>query len=138
MFNLILAHDLNNGIGKNNAIPWHFSEDMNYFKKLTTLNLYDDKNIVIMGRKTHQSIPNNFLKDRINIVISKTVKGTIKNNLYYIDNFENALEFANNLNKRNTKKIWIIGGATIYNIALKHRELNKIYRTLVNQNLILC
>ena len=34
-FNVILAIDNKDGIGKNNTIPWHFSVDMEYFKKLT-------------------------------------------------------------------------------------------------------
>ena len=30
LYNIIVAHDNNNGIGKNNSIPWYLSEDFSY------------------------------------------------------------------------------------------------------------
>ena len=41
IINLILATDLNNGIGKNNKIPWKIKNDLFYFKELTT---FENKN----------------------------------------------------------------------------------------------
>ena len=66
---LIVATDLNFGIGKDNDLPWSFAKDMQYFKSLTTQN---PNTIVLMGRKTYESIPNKFkpLPDRLNVVIS--------------------------------------------------------------------
>ena len=61
---LIAAHDQNNIIGYNNEIPWNLPEDLRRFRELT-LN-----NIVIMGRKTFESISKP-LKNRINIVITR-------------------------------------------------------------------
>ena len=49
--NFIVACDNKGGIGKNNKLPWHISEDLKYFKDLT------NKNTVIMGSKTYFSIP---------------------------------------------------------------------------------
>ena len=74
MFDIILACDINNGIGKNNKLPWKIKEDMEYFKTKTTYSEYPDyKNVVIMGYNTWISIPNKFrpLKGRINIIITK-------------------------------------------------------------------
>ena len=34
MFNIIVATDENNGIGKNNSIPWNIPEDVELFKTL--------------------------------------------------------------------------------------------------------
>jgi len=79
MFKIVVAHDLNRGIGKNNGLPWHIKEDMRYFKKLSTeTSNKKKKNVVIMGRKTYESIPEKFrpLEDRINIILSKTMKDT--------------------------------------------------------------
>ena len=69
-FEIIVAHDLNQGIGTDNQLPWHCAEDMAYFKSLTIGN---QKNAVIMGRKTWESIPEKFrpLPNRLNIVLSK-------------------------------------------------------------------
>ena len=62
---LVVAYTFNKQyIGKSDKIPWHISEDIAHFKKLT---IPQDKNsmtlnfsIVIMGRKTWDSIPNTY------------------------------------------------------------------------------
>ena len=50
MITLIAACSKNRVIGKDNQLPWHLSEDLKRFKKITT-----DK-VVLMGRKTYESI----------------------------------------------------------------------------------
>ena len=47
---LICAIAKNNVIGNENKLPWNISEDLKRFKELTS------KNIVVMGRKTYESI----------------------------------------------------------------------------------
>ena len=54
LYNIIVAYDLNQGIGKNNRLPWHFSEDLKRFSKLTR---GEGKNAIIMGKNTWESIP---------------------------------------------------------------------------------
>ena len=61
---IIVAMSQNSVIGLRNELPWHISEDLKNFKKIT-LN-----HSVIMGRKTYDSIGKP-LKDRSNIVISR-------------------------------------------------------------------
>ena len=62
MVSLIVAIGQNNLIGKQNKLPWHYKEDMDYFKS-TTLN-----KTVIMGEATFKSIlgyiKNHYLKER--------------------------------------------------------------------------
>ena len=65
MVTIIVAMTKNRTIGKNNQIPWHLSEDLKNFKRITT------NNTVIMGRKTFDSIGKP-LPNRNNIVISRT------------------------------------------------------------------
>ncbi len=74
MYTLIAAADSELGIGKNNTLPWDFKEDMQFFHNQTTQELQGKINILIMGRKTYESIPKAHrpLKNRINIVISRT------------------------------------------------------------------
>ena len=90
--NIIVAYSNNYVIGNNNDIPWYYKEDLQYFKKITTetIDKYK-KNIVISGYNTHLSIPNNYLKDRINIVIT-TKKIENKDNIYYVNSFDNAIK----------------------------------------------
>ena len=157
--NFIVACDNKGGIGKNNKLPWHISEDLKYFKKLT------NKNTVIMGSKTYFSIPKNHrpLSNRLNLVLTNN-KDLLKNNhndsnlkffnfnnnynIYDIENYDQIYK----LNKisllvRNTKEfmnsqIFIIGGEQIYNIFFNllkndfHKELqfNNIYLTYIEKN----
>lgn len=65
---IIIAAVARNGvIGKANALPWHLPEDLKHFKALTT------GHVVIMGRKTWESLPERFrpLPGRTNIVVTR-------------------------------------------------------------------
>ena len=64
---LIWAQDENGGIGKNGKLPWHISEDLQNFKKITA------GFPIIMGRKTWESLPKKPLPERRNIVIKTHV-----------------------------------------------------------------
>ena len=73
--NLIVALARKNyGIGINGTIPWKLPEDMGFFKNTTIGDREKSggKNVVVMGRKTWESIPQKFrpLKDRINVVLT--------------------------------------------------------------------
>lgn len=64
---LIVAIADNGAIGKDNALLWHISEDMKFFRRTTT------GSPVIMGRKTYESIGRPLPK-RLNIVISRSME----------------------------------------------------------------
>jgi dihydrofolate reductase len=101
MINIIAAMAKNRVIGKDNKLPWHISDDLKNFKKLTS------NTVVIMGRKTFESIGKP-LPNRINIVISSSMPGT--EGIIVCHDIPSALERARSYNK----EIFIIGGATIY------------------------
>ena len=63
---LIWAQDINGGIGKDGKLPWHLSEDLKNFKKITS------GYPVIMGRKTWDSLPIKPLPNRRNIILSNS------------------------------------------------------------------
>ena len=86
--NLIVAHTFDkNGIGKDGSMPWSIPEDLEHFKELTTRSGDDGNNfnIVIMGRKTWDSIPAKFkpLRGRFNVVLSNDENYRNFNNLEY-------------------------------------------------------
>ena len=65
LVNAIFAIDESGGMGLNNTMPWpHNPEDLRQFKRLT------DFGIVIMGRKTWESLPIRPLKNRINVIVT--------------------------------------------------------------------
>ena len=86
MFNIILATDINGGIGLNNDIPWNFSKDMEFFRNITKSNNIFDKAIVIMGRKTWDSLPVKPLPNRINVVITRNEDASFLKSFKKYDN----------------------------------------------------
>lgn len=114
MIKLIAALDYQNGIGKGNDIPWYIPEDLKRFKKLTT------DNIVIMGRKTWDSLPKQPLPNRTNIVI--TSKQPFDKFIYDWDKkrflfgcLQGALDVFGDVKYHD---VYIIGGGSIYREAL--------------------
>ena len=75
MIHLIVAMTKNKVIGNNNKLLWQITDDMKLFKSLTL------HNTVIMGRKTWESIPENFrpLSNRNNIVLTRNYGGSAEN-----------------------------------------------------------
>lgn len=118
-YSIIVATTHDFVIGKNNDLPWHSKKDLKYFKEMTT------GNVVIMGRKTYESIGKP-LPNRINIVISKS---DIKyDGCIVLNSLESALEEANKYGK----EIFIIGGSSIYKQAFPNADT--LYITWVHPN----
>jgi dihydrofolate reductase len=113
---IIVAMSQNSVIGLRNELPWHISEDLKNFKKIT-LN-----HSVIMGRKTYYSIGKP-LKDRKNIVISRDTSLKI-DGVDVVNSLEKAI-----LKTDESSEIFIIGGQQIYSIALPlatHMYITKV------------
>ncbi|WP_276359861.1 dihydrofolate reductase [Daejeonella sp. H1SJ63] len=117
--NLIVAVDENNGIGKDNQLPWHLPADLKHFKNLTS------GHSILMGRKTFDSI-GKALPNRRNIVISR------QSELHY-----QGIELCNSLEEaiklcKNEDEIFIIGGAQIFDQALPLSDI--LYLTIIHHN----
>lgn len=121
MISILVAIDGNFLIGANGKLPWNIEEELKLFKKLT------EKNVVIMGRKTFESIGNP-LKNRINIVISNTLKNY--SDVIISDSLEKAISIA----KTFEKEIFIIGGMEIYKEALSKNIADKLCISLIKKN----
>ena len=65
-YEAIIASNELDVIGNNNSMPWDIPEDLQHFRELTI------NNVVIMGRKTYESLPNGALPKRTNIVLTNT------------------------------------------------------------------
>ena len=134
MFDIILACDNNNGIGKKGKLPWRIKEDMEFFKRKTSFTPYPNlMNAVIMGYNTWISIPSDKrpLEDRINIIITNKHSEEIEesDNIIVASSFENALDYAYQIKK--VHNIFVIGGKQIYDIAIKHPDLGLFYLTKI-------
>lgn len=136
-FSIILAIDNKNWIWKNNDLAWRLSADLKRFRDITTKTTDLAKlNAVVMGRRTWESIPAKFkpLPNRVNCIISKklhseSTHSTIDDFVLHFNSFDHALEELET--KDNVENIFIIGWSSVYNIALIHPMLDKIYLTEV-------
>lgn len=120
----ILATDIKFGISKEGKIPWKSKKDMSFFLNKTK------NNVVIMGKNTYFSLPENFrpLKNRLNIVLTNKPDDYLNCKEY--DNceviFTNNDKIHNSIINHREKyiqmypflssnfKIFIIGGKQIY------------------------
>ena len=143
IFNLIVCVDNNYGIGKNNNIPWTFTKDLKYFKNTTSIKKDDGSkpNVVIMGNNTYNSIPNNFkpLKNRINIILSKSIKSTenITTSPIYFNEITKLFLYLDSI-KTNINEVFIIGGSQIYELFLDYKLINKICITVIKNSDFKC
>lgn len=111
------AQNLLGFIGKDNIIPWKCKDDLQEFKQATT------DNIVIMGRKTFESIGSKPLPNRINIVVSMNDDYVITQrehntnaDLYFCTSLETALKYCDIYPNKN---VYIIGGAMLIESAIR-------------------
>ena len=98
---LIWAQDHNGGIGKDGNLPWHISEDLKNFKRLTS------GSTILMGRNTWESLPVRPLPERRNIVLSSKEVPDVE----YYTSVEECIE---TLDGDGTEKLFVIGGTTVY------------------------
>lgn len=107
---MIWAQDRNRAIGKQGTIPWYVPEDLKFFKE-KTLGC-----VIIMGRKTWESLPHTFrpLPDRQNIIISSDTAYKAWG-AQVVSSPEAALAAVDN-----DKFAWVIGGESVYNFFLNY------------------
>lgn len=104
---IIAAVAENNVIGKDNKIPWHYKEDFQHFKALTS------SHVVVMGRKTYESIGKP-LPNRTNIVVSRNKELQIHGCIIAAS----LAEAIHTAKQNNAQKCFIIGGSSLYAEAL--------------------
>jgi dihydrofolate reductase len=123
--NAILAHDDKNGIGKNNDLPWpRNAADMKWFRDCTL------GHVVVMGRKTWESLGSKPLPKRINVVVSnQKLPHPKEGGPDHVLSGELSEGGVRTLLKElyPDLKIWIIGGANIYEQTLS--ACDNIYLT---------
>ena len=103
--NAIVIVDKNWAIGKNGGLLVHLPGDLKYYRQKTT------GNIIVVGRKTLESFPGGKpLPDRTNIVITSDTDYE-KEGCLICHSKEEVME---KLMEYNTEKIFIAGGAQVY------------------------
>jgi dihydrofolate reductase len=111
--NYIVAVDKNWGIGKNNDLLFSLRGDMKFFKE-TTMG-----STVVMGDRTLLSLPKSEpLKGRDNVVM--TLDENFKpDGVTLCHSIEDLGKY---LKEKNPEKVFVMGGATIYNLLYPYCE----------------
>ncbi len=111
---IIAALNRKRVIGSKGKLPWHISEDLKRFKRLTV------GHTVLMGRKTYESMGKP-LPDRRNVVLSsKNIAG-----LETYSSIDAALEAL-----KAQDKVFVIGGGKIFDQFLDRAD--ELHLTLVD------
>lgn len=128
---LVVALDDCNGIGRNNTIPWHIKNDLKFFRYVTMQRIDPNKqNAVIIGRKTYETFPKP-LPNRLNIVVSSNPSLANINypNVVRVNTFPEAFNHA--IADSNIENIFIAGGVSIYEEAMKTNLVKRLFVTRV-------
>lgn len=118
---IIVAVDKLGGFSKNNEIPWHYPEDLQWFKQITT------NHICVMGKNTYLDInnrtknSNTILPNRSSYVLSTSL--TDIKNAILIKELQDI--------KVNNEIIFIIGGGRLYEEYIDVVDL--VYLTKINK-----
>lgn len=122
MISAIVAVDNNWGIGYNGELLEHIPDDLKHFKELTT------GHVVVMGRKTWDSLPNKPLKDRLNLIITSGERQYGEMTCF----IHLAEAMARLAHIDNDEEWFIIGGGSIYEQLLP--LCNRVYVTKIYKN----
>ncbi len=119
---IIAAIDEERGIGKDNRLMWQIPEDMKRFRELTL------GQVVIMGRKTFDSLPARFkpLPKRHNIILTRDLTW-IYPEVTIAHTLAQAIKLA--YSSVQAERIAVVGGGQVYQEALS--LVDRLYLTLV-------
>ena len=148
---IIVAATPSNGIGQTGGLPWPMlKKDMAYFARVTKRvptslqagETISRRNVVIMGRKTWESIPPRLrpLKDRTNVVISTQTRTQLElpEDVILASSIISGLEA---LDRRVASgdalpvgRAFVIGGSSIYRAALELAETKHLLMTSIDKD----
>lgn len=111
MISLIVAHDLNQVIGKDNKMPWHIPSELAYFKEKTM------GKAIVMGRNTFESIGRP-LPGRLNVVITRNTSYQHEG-VTVVHSVEDGIAVAQNYHE----EVMIIGGEQIFKKVLAYADV---------------
>lgn len=118
----LLATTTDGVIGLNGKLPWNYPEELAHFRDITK------NQILILGRKTYDSIPKKFLNDRFSIVLSKSSYNNTENAIF-LNSTQECLEYLKTL--KSNRKIFMIGGSEITDQFISQNLLSKFILSII-------
>jgi len=119
----IMACAKNGVVGKDGAVPWRYSGDLQHFR--STIG----NSPIIMGRKSFEVMPQSFLKDRTVIVFSRKKRPSIQDAIFVasLEGFF-ALSVLPEM-----PVMYMIGGAQLANFFLDNKLISEFILTRLNR-----
>lgn len=118
---IIVAVAENGIIGCAGRMPWHISEDLRRFKRITS------GHPVVMGRKTFESLGCKPLPNRTNIVITRNAGFSVPEGTVIASSLEEAVAQYQDT----AEEVFIIGGGEVYRQAMASGTIDKLYLTRI-------
>jgi dihydrofolate reductase len=112
MVTIVAAVARNGCIGNQGVLPWHIPEDMRRYRRITL------GKVVIMGRKTWESIPARYrpLPGRTNVVVTRQADHPLPAGVLRVGSLEEALAL------HAGREMVVNGGGTIYERAMARAD----------------
>ena len=130
MFKIIACINRKNAIGNEGSLLYNIRNDMKNFVRLTKYN-----GVVIMGRKTFESIGCVPLVDRINIIMTENRDYCVDSsfdNVYIVHSVADVFNLCETL--LSDKELFVIGGSSIFKQFLDSGMVDEMFLTIVNDD----
>lgn len=131
---LIAAACENMGIGINGNLPWRLKTEMAFFTRMTTATKdKDKKNIVLMGRRTWECIPEKYrpLENRINMVLTSQ-SPDYGDKAITCKSIPHAIEVITEMQNQ-IERVWVIGGSSVYKDTMESPYFERLYLTRIKK-----
>ena len=129
-FKIIACINQKRVLGNDGKLLYHIGNDLANFKRMTV------GNVVIIGRKTFESLPNGTpLKDRVNIIVTSDEEYGVDakfDNVYIVHSVEDAIELCDAF--FSDKEVFVIGGESIYRQFMEKDLVTEMRLTIVNDD----
>ena len=123
-YKLIACINNINALGSDNKLLFNIKNDLANFKRMTI------NNVVIMGRKTYETLPFKPLPNRVNIILTRDKNFKAKN-CYVVNSIEECNSLCEKLSEE-YNDFYVIGGGKVYSQFLENDLVDTMYLTEVN------
>jgi len=130
-FDVVVAADLEWGIGKDSGLPWpRLRADLRHFKTTTSTASPGKRNAIVMGRKTWESkeVAGKPLPNRLNVVVSRGAL-VVPEGVVAATSLDEALAVPDV--QTDVETLFVVGGAGLIVSAIDRPELRYVYLTRV-------
>jgi len=129
VFDIVVAADLDWGIGKAGGLPWpKLRGDLQHFKRITSTASEGQRNAIVMGRKTWDSkeVARKPLPNRLNVVVSRG-ELAVPAGVIAARSIDEALAVGG------VESIFVVGGAGLIRDVIERGDLRFVYLTRIEQ-----